>query len=147
MSSRQLRCFVTEHTVWVGFEPLATERGRLAVHFVEFYSGYARRKSRLTEDFSGFPQFLQARRQDNISIKSQSIPFKLFPIHRSFIALRFCDAVRAVRRPTNRQERGSHSTALRAPADGPTQYTLPAAVLRARLASVLTPRPTNGARF
>jgi hypothetical protein len=93
----------------------------LAVNFVEFYSGHVRRKSRLVEDFRGFPQFLQARRQDNISIKSQPLPFKSFPIHLSFIALRFCDAVRAVKRPTNRQERGSHSTALRAPADGPTQ--------------------------
>jgi hypothetical protein len=36
-------------------------------------------------------------------------------IHPSFIVLWFCDAVRAVQRSTNRQERVSHSTAPSAP--------------------------------
>jgi hypothetical protein len=84
LSSRRLRRPVTEHRVWVGFEPLATERGRLAVNFVELCSGDGRRKSRLAEDFRGFPQFLQDKGRDNISVRSHnhfhSNPFR-FIVH------------------------------------------------------------------
>jgi hypothetical protein len=49
-------------------------------------------KSRLAEDFYGFPEILKAKYRDNISFRSQPRPFKSVPIHRSFILLRFCEA-------------------------------------------------------
>jgi hypothetical protein len=58
----------------------------------------------------GTPGLWMQRRRENIHWNT----FRL--IHRSFIVLRFCDAVRAVQQSTNNiQERVSHSTALSAP--------------------------------
>jgi hypothetical protein len=56
----------------VEFKPLATERSRLGVNFIELNSGDPRRKSWLAEDFRGFPQFLQDKYRDNISIRSHN---------------------------------------------------------------------------
>jgi hypothetical protein len=84
LSWSRLRSSVTEHRIWVGYEPLAIERGRLAVNSVELYSGVARRKSWLAEEFRGFPQFLQDKCRDNISVRLHnnfhSNPF-LFTVH------------------------------------------------------------------